>query len=135
MESSKLVLVQTFLLEILEHIAIPSYLTTSQIYRLGHCFEERSVVEISRRNIESIPKCGHIFAVLHVECEVAVFPVHLADQRLQSDIRLLPREESHEVGEGAEANPVVALIEEGAVPLQQSPGGGQRSVLDIKLFM
>ena len=69
-----------------------------------------------------------------------MFSVRFTDQLLpqlnkliiERDIRLLPREESKEVGVGSEANPVVALIEDGSLSLQESPGGGKCSVLNIK---
>ena len=63
-----------------------------------------------------------------MEGDVAVFSVHLgqqfASQLYEIHVRLLPREESYEVGVGTETNPIVSLIEDGSVPLQQSPGDG-----------
>ena len=131
-----------FLLQILIHVSPASYKTTAEVFGLCYSESEGSVVKVGRRILEANSaldlKCCHAGSVLHVEGEVAVLPVGLADQlslllvhpepltvqvlEHEADVCLFPSEEGHEVWVGAQVYPIVSLIQDSSVTPEQSPG-------------
>ena len=114
--------------------------TTPHISRLVDSLEERQEVDVRRGIFEfHVLKVRDPGPVLHLEGDVALLSVHRVDQLLLRLLRAVLElgrrpagEDSDEVGVAVQADPVLALVQDASVPLQETPGGGQGSVRNMK---